>query len=196
MALEEKKERVKQINRLLEGCQAVFVVDYRGLRVVEITELRTELRKQKAVFRVVKNTLAMRSVRGGKLEGLTQWFSGPTGVVFVEGDPAGSAKVLADFPREHPNLNIKGGFLGVDLLDKNKVKELGRLPSREVLLSQVLSSFELPAIRSGVTGAIVTKVPGMGGLPLLHCSSASWNIFSAFPSSMSAISKYWSSASE
>ena len=147
MALREKTERVQELGRLLETCAASFMVDYRGLKVAELTELRNKLREGKAIFRVVKNTLAARSVKGGELEGLTQWFSGPTGIIFVEGDPLVLAKVLVDFLPDHPNLSIKGGILGGDFLEENKVKTLGRLPSREVLLSQIVSLLELPLAR-------------------------------------------------
>lgn len=147
MTLREKMEKAEGTGRLLKTCPASFIVDYRGLKVAELTELRNKLREGKAIFRVVKNTLAMRSIQGKELEGLVQWFSGPTGIIFVEGDPLVSAKVLVGFLPDHPNLSIKGGLLGGDFLEENEVKALGRLPSREVLLSQILSLLQLPLVR-------------------------------------------------
>jgi len=147
MILREKMEKAEGTGRLLKTCPASFIVDYRGLKVAELTELRNKLREGKAIFRVVKNTLAARSIQGKELEGLVQWFSGPTGIIFVEGDPLVSAKVLVGFLPDHPNLSIKGGLLGGDFLEENEVKALGRLPSREVLLSQILSLLQLPLVR-------------------------------------------------
>ncbi len=147
MALREKMEKVEGIGRLLRTCPASFIVDYRGLKVTELTELRNKLREGKAIFRVVKNTLAIRSIQGKELEGLVQWFSGPTGIIFVEGDPLVSAKALVGFLSNHPNLSIKGGLLDGNFLEEDKVKTLGRLPSREVLLSHILSLLELPLAR-------------------------------------------------
>jgi len=147
MTLREKMEKAEGTGRLLKTCPASFIVDYRGLKVAELTELRNKLREGKAIFRVVKNTLAARSIQGKELEGLVQWFSGPTGIIFVEGDPLVSAKVLVGFLPDHPNLSIKGGLLGGDFLEENEVKALGRLPSREVLLSQILSLLQLPLVR-------------------------------------------------
>lgn len=147
MTLREKMEKAEGTGRLLKTCPASFIVDYRGLKVAELTELRNKLREGKAIFRVVKNTLATRSIQGKELEGLVQWFSGPTGIIFVEGDPLVSAKVLVGFLPDHPNLSIKGGLLGGDFLEENEVKALGRLPSREVLLSQILSLLQLPLVR-------------------------------------------------
>lgn len=147
MALEEKMERVREIGRLLGTCPASFIVDYRGLKVAELTQLRGKLREGKATFRVVKNTLASKSVEGSELEGLAQFFSGPTAVIFVEADPLVSAKVLVDFLPDHPNLSIKIGLLGKEFLEEDKVKTLGRMPSREVLLSQILSLLQLPLVR-------------------------------------------------
>ncbi len=152
MALKEKMERVQEIGRLLGTCPASFIVDYRGLKVAELTQLRGKLREGKATFRVVKNTLATRSVEEGELEGLGQFFCGPTAIVFVEGDPLISARVLVDFLPDHPNLSIKGGLLGGDLLEEDKVRSLGKVPSREVLLSQMLFFLQLPVVR--LTGAL------------------------------------------
>ncbi len=147
MTLREKMEKAEGTGRLLKTCPASFIVDYRGLKVAELTELRNKLREGKAIFRVVKNTLAARSIQGKELEGLVQWFSGPTGIIFVEGDPLVSAKVLVGFLPDHPNLSIKGGVLDGDFLEENEVKALGRLPSREVILSQILSLLQLPLVR-------------------------------------------------
>lgn len=152
MALKEKMERVQEIRRLLGTCPASFIVDYRGLKVAELTQLRGKLREGKAIFRVVKNTLATRSVEEGELEGLGQFFCGPTAVVFVEGDPLISARVLVDFLPDHPNLSIKGGLLDGDFLEEDQVKSLGKMPSREVLLSQMVFFLQLPVAR--LTGAL------------------------------------------
>jgi len=142
MSLEDKIVKVKKIGEGWERSEASFVVDYQGLKVTELTELRKLLRSKGARFLVVKNTLASRAVGGADLEGVGKFFYGCTGIVFVEHDPLASAKILKDFVLDHPQLAFKGGILGGD-----KIKVLGGLPSREILLVQLLTLMQFPLRR-------------------------------------------------
>lgn len=148
MSLEDKIVKVKKIEEGLERSEASFVVDYQGLKVAELTELRKLLRSKGARFLVVKNTLASRAVGGADLEGVGKFFCGGcTGIVFVEHDPLASAKILKDFVLDHPQLAFKGGILGGEILEGDKIKVLGGLPSREILLVQLLTLMQFPLRR-------------------------------------------------
>ena len=147
MSLEDKIVKVKKIEEGLERSKASFVVDYQGLKVAEVTELRKLLRSKGARFLVVKNTLASRAVREKDLEEVGKFFCGGTGIVFVDHDPLASAKILKDFVLDHPQLELKGGILAGEILQRDKIKALGDLPSREILLSQLLTLMQSPLKR-------------------------------------------------
>lgn len=144
MDRQRKAEEVRKIKEDLEKSQASFIFDYRGLRVAELTELRKMLRGVGARFHVVKNTLAHRVIEKMELEDLNQFFSGCTGIIFAEKDPVTSAKIVKEFILGHPNLVIKGGVLGRDILGDNEVRSLGDMSSREVILSQLLAEIQSP----------------------------------------------------
>jgi len=148
MGLEQKIKQVEEISNNLKESKASFVLDYCGLKVDELTDFRKRLRKiGKAKFCVVKNSLAYRAAEKVKIKGINKFFSGPTGIIFVKDDPLTSAKVLKGFLPEHPNLSIKGGSLGDEILEKEKVKLLWGLPSQEVLLSQLIVGMQSPLRR-------------------------------------------------
>lgn len=147
MSLEDKIVKVKKIEEGLERSEASFVVDYQGLKVAELTEFRKMLRSKGAEFVVVKNTLASRAVGGTDLEEAGKFFCGCTGIVFVDHDPLASAKILKDFVLDHPQLALKGGILEGEILEGDKIKALGDLPSQEILLSQLLTLIQSPLRR-------------------------------------------------
>lgn len=154
MSLEDKIVKVKKIEEGLERSEASFVVDYQGLKVTELTELRKMLRSKGAEFVVVKNTLASRAVGETDLEEAGKFFCGCTGIVFVDHDPLASAKILKDFVLDHPQLEVKGGILEGEILEGDKIKALGDLPSREILLLQLLTLMQSPLRRLlGVLGS-------------------------------------------
>jgi len=142
--LENKINQTERVRDRLRVSSASFLIDYRGLKVAELTEFRKNLRKVNAAFRVVKNTLASKSVKEAGLERLEKFLSGPTGMVFAEGDPVAPAKVIKEFLQNHPHLVIKGGVLGRRILAKEEVSTLGSLPGQEVILSQLLTLMQFP----------------------------------------------------
>ncbi|MEA3485367.1 MAG: 50S ribosomal protein L10 [Candidatus Aerophobetes bacterium] len=137
--LEKKIRQMEEIRDKLRESSAFFLVNYRGLKVAELTEFRKNLRKINASFQVVKNTLVSRSIKGAELEKLEKFLSGPTGMVFAEGDPTAPAKVIKEFMQNHPYFIIKGGILDGRLLEKEQVSTLGSLPGKEVMRSQLLT---------------------------------------------------------
>jgi len=147
MKLDEKRKLTEEIKKGLLKSKASFILDYRGLKVVELTDFRNKLRENKASFRVVKNTLANRALKEAKLEMLSDFFSGPTGIIFAQDEPLKSAKVVKEFISEHSNLKIKGGLLENYLLDANRVLSLADLPQKSILLSQLVAVLQSPLRR-------------------------------------------------
>ncbi|MBO8142605.1 MAG: 50S ribosomal protein L10 [Firmicutes bacterium] len=143
MAKPEKVAMVEEIRGQLESSRAVFVTDYRGLSVAQMTRLRRRLRELDSEYKVVKNTLT-RIAAGDNADMLAPYLEGPTAVAFVKGDPVAVAKALNEFAREFRTLDIRGGILEGKPVGQDDVKALADLPSREVLLAQVLGGFQAP----------------------------------------------------
>jgi large subunit ribosomal protein L10 len=147
MTREEKQQLVKQWSTEFKDVPYAVLVDYRGLTVAQVTELRSKIRQSGSSYRVLKNTLAKLAVPGTMLEGLQQYFDGPTALTFNREDPIGMAKVLVDFAKETDKLKIKVGMLDGQLLEPDQVKELSKMPSREELLSKLLFLLNAPVQR-------------------------------------------------
>ncbi|MDD2212194.1 MAG: 50S ribosomal protein L10 [Clostridia bacterium] len=139
-----KKQAVAEIKDRFARAQSVVIVEYRGLNVGEITELRAKLRATEVEMKVFKNTLAQRAAEAHGVAELKQYLEGPTAGVFSIQDPVSGPKILLDFAKTHKQLVIKGGVLENKVLDAAGVKALAELPSREVLLGQVLAGIQGP----------------------------------------------------
>jgi len=144
MARPEKVAAVEQIREDLQASQAVFVTDYRGLTVTQMTKLRRKLREVGTEYRVVKNTLARRAAAEAGVEALEQLLAGPTAVAFAKQDPVATAKALNEFAKDSKILEIRGGLLEGKLLGVDDIQALADLPQREVLLAQVLGGMQAP----------------------------------------------------
>ncbi|PKM87808.1 MAG: 50S ribosomal protein L10 [Firmicutes bacterium HGW-Firmicutes-12] len=141
-SLEEKKQVVGQIKETLTKSQSVAIVEYRGLTVAEVTELRAKLRVSRVEMKVLKNTMVKRAADEAGLElGNIQ---GPTAWVFSLEDPVAGPKVILEFAKTHDKLVVKGGILQNKVITAQAIKELADLPSREVLLAKVLGSMQSP----------------------------------------------------
>ena len=150
MARPEKEAAVSEIQERISSSQSVILADYRGLNVAEVTELRKKLRESGVEYKVVKNTLTSRAAKAANIEGLDQFLSGPTALAFGVNDAVVPAKILADFAKDHKDLELKGGILEGKVIDLAMVNELASLPSREGLLGQVVGLLQAP-IRGLVT---------------------------------------------
>ncbi|KUO95109.1 50S ribosomal protein L10 [Ferroacidibacillus organovorans] len=140
---EEKAQVVAEVVEKFQAAKSVIVTDYRGLTVAEVTELRKNLREAGIDFRVLKNTLTRRATEIAQVQGLDPFLKGPTAVAFGE-DVVSPAKILNDFAGKHKALEIKGGLVEGRVIDVDGVKELATLPSREGLLSMLLSVLQAP----------------------------------------------------
>ena len=146
MARPDKVSAVAEITAKFEGADATLVTEYRGLRVSEIAEVREALRGANAEYKVMKNTLARIAVREVGLDDLVGELTGPTAVVFVQGDVAAAAKALDDAAKKYPVLIIKGGTLkGGKIFSAEQAKALAKIEPREVLLAKIAMLANSPA---------------------------------------------------
>jgi large subunit ribosomal protein L10 len=152
-AIELKKQTVAEIADKLRASKSTIIVDYRGLSVAEVTELRKQLREAGVEFKVYKNTLTRRAAAEVGLEGLNEVLTGPNAIAFSNEDVVAPAKVLYEFAKKHEALEIKAGVIEGNVATVEDVKALATLPSREGLLSMLLSVLQAP-IRNF---ALVTK---------------------------------------
>lgn len=141
--LEEKQRIVEEIKGKLQNSTGVILADYRGLTVAQVTKLRVELRQAGVEYRVLKNTMVRRAANEMGIEGLDTFLEGPTAVAFSP-DPVAPAKILVEFSKKNKELKIKGGVVEGQVVGPERIKDLADLPSREVLLSQVLAGFQAP----------------------------------------------------
>ncbi|MGW8287968.1 MAG: 50S ribosomal protein L10 [Desulfobulbales bacterium] len=139
MNREEKVAEVAELSDKFAKAKIAIVADYRGLTVPVLQELRHNLRRNDAEFRVAKNTLLIRAVEETGFKGLQEHFVGTTAVAVSYGDPVTPAKIISDFCKDHPELKIRTGLLDGKLLSTEDIIALSKLPSKEVLLSQMLS---------------------------------------------------------
>ena len=143
-ALEKKKQVVAEIVEKLRNSKSTVVTDYRGLTVAEMNELRKQLREAGVEYKVLKNTLTRRATAETGLTELDQYLTGPTAIAFSTEDVVAPAKILYQFAKDHEALEIKGGIVEGKIVGLDAIKELADLPSREGLLSMLLSVLQAP----------------------------------------------------
>lgn len=139
-----KADLVSEIAEKMQASAGTIVVDYRGLTVYEVTELRKQLREAGVEFKVYKNGLLRRAAVQSNLEGLDEVFTGPSAIAFSNEDVIAPAKILNNFSKEHKALELKGGIIEGKVTSVEDVKALAELPSREGLLSMLLSVLQAP----------------------------------------------------
>jgi large subunit ribosomal protein L10 len=155
MNREQKSAAIQEIAAQIEGAEAIFAVDYRGISVSQAAELRSKLREADASFRVVKNRLTKIAADQAGEDRLAELLNGPTALTFVRGDTAQAAKAITTFNKEHDVLTYKGGFMDATSLDEDAFKSIARLPARDVLNAQFAG-----VVASPLTGL----VRGLGAL--------------------------------
>lgn len=145
MNKEQKTKEVSALADRFEKAKAVIFAGYRGLKVSEITELRTKLRQGKSSLKVVKNRLMKRVLKERGLSDLERHFREPTAFAAAELDPVAPAKVLVEFAKTHDKLILKGGYLDGKEISIRDIETLAKLPGREVLIAKALGSMQSPA---------------------------------------------------
>ncbi|MDW0113397.1 MULTISPECIES: 50S ribosomal protein L10 [Sporosarcina] len=142
--IEAKQAVVEEISGKLKSAVSVVVVDYRGLNVSQVTELRKQLREAGIDFKVYKNSMSRRAAEAAGLEGLNEHLVGPNAIAFSNEDVVAPAKILNDFAKKNDKLEIKAGVIEGAVASVEDVKALAELPSREGLLSMLLSVLQAP----------------------------------------------------
>lgn len=142
--IEEKKQVVEEIKEKLENAALVICTDYRGLNVDQINELRNQLRVPGVEYRVLKNTMFRFALQQVGYEDIAGQITGPNAVVFSNEDPVGPAQTISKFAKTNKQLEVKLGILDGKLLNAEEINTLAQLPSREVLLGQVVGTMQAP----------------------------------------------------
>jgi len=142
--IQEKQEAVAVIQSKLTSSSSTVIADYRGLNVAQVTELRKQLREAGVDFQVLKNSLVRRATEGTELTALNDILTGPTAIAFSGDDAVAPAKILNDFAKKNDALKLKGGVVEGKVVDNEQIKALAELPSREGLLSMLLSVLQAP----------------------------------------------------
>ena len=142
--VELKQPIVQEISDNIKDAQSLVVVDYRGLTVAEDTELRKALREAGITYKVYKNTLVKRAIAGTEFESLSDSLEGPNAFAISTTDATAPARVLAEFAKKAPKLEIKAGVVEGTFYDENGMKAISSIPSREVLLGRLLGSMQSP----------------------------------------------------
>jgi len=140
----QKEQEVAELQEKLGRVKGAVLTDYRGLNVSQMTRLRRKLREAGVEYQVVKNTLLRLAARQAGMEGLDPYLSGPTAIAFGYQDPVSPARVLSEFAREFKQLAIKAGVVEGKIIDREGVRSLAELPSREVLLGRLLGGMKSP----------------------------------------------------
>ncbi|MFY9175623.1 MAG: 50S ribosomal protein L10 [Peptococcia bacterium] len=160
-SLEAKKQLVTEIKEKLNKAQSVVVVENKGLTVKQVTELRNKLREAGCEYKVYKNTLVNLAAQENEIEGLDEFLQGPNAWAFSMDDPVAAAKILLPFVKaSNEKIAIKGGILENRVIGLGEVKALADLPSREVLLAQVLGALQSPLV--GMANVLQGPIRKMG----------------------------------
>ncbi len=140
----EKEQVVGSLEQQLGSINSAFLIDFRGLKVVDATELRRKIREIDGHYVVVKNTLVMRAAKKTQLEQLTPYFQGPTAVAYHHKDVVGLAKLLTEISKTNPNIAFKAALVEGKVILPSEIQMIASLPSREVMLSRLTFLLKAP----------------------------------------------------
>ena len=143
-AIAKKETLVQAAAEKFESAASVVIVDYRGLTVEEVTNLRKQLRDAGVEMKVIKNSILSRAAKKVGLDGLDEVFTGPTAVAFSNDDVVAPAKIIDEFAKDAKTLEIKGGVIEGKVSSVEQITALAKLPNREGLLSMLLSVLQAP----------------------------------------------------
>ena len=141
----DKEAELQALATMFQGADAAILLDYKGINVPQVTELRRELRKASSSYRVVKNTLAKRALKGTSYEVLTAHFEGATAIAHTDSDPVGLAKTLTTFMKTAPALQIKAAVVQGQAIKAAEVTDLANMPGKPELYAKLLFLLNAPA---------------------------------------------------
>ncbi len=143
----EKQQTVESLGEQFRSVNSAFLINYRGLKVVDATELRRKIREFNGHYVVVKNTLALRAAKETKFEQLEPYFQGPTAVAYHPKDVVGLAKLLTEISKSNPNIAFKAALVEGKVVPASEIQAIASLPSREVMLSKLVFLLKAPLQR-------------------------------------------------
>lgn len=172
-AIKVKAEKVTEISEKFKSAQSAVVIEYRGLSVSEVTQLRRQLRDENVDLKVYKNKLVQRATQAAGYEALNDQLVGPNAIAFGNGDAVAPARVLAKFAKDHEALVIKAGIVEGKLLSLEQVNELAKLPSREGMYSMLLACLQAPVSKfARVVKAVSDARPEEGSAAVVEAAPA------------------------
>ena len=142
--VELKQPVVQAIADDVKDAQAVVLVDYRGLTVAQDTAMRKELREAGVIYKVCKNTMMRRAFEGPEFAGLDEYLEGPSAIAISKDDATAPARILCKFAKDVKALELKAGVVEGSVYDSKALEEVGKIPSREVLLGRLFGSMQSP----------------------------------------------------
>ena len=143
----DKVIELEQLEKAFKGSDSAILVDYKGMNVPQVTELRRQLRSAKASYKVVKNTIARRALKGTSFEVLEKFFEGTTAIAFTSTDPVALAKTLTTFGKTTPTLQIKAAVVQGRAVKPAEVAELAALPGKAELYAKLLGTLNAPMVQ-------------------------------------------------
>jgi len=162
----QKKTLVERLAKDISESQISILVDYKGLDVLKMTNLRSQLRNKGVQAEVVKNTLIKRASENTDAALMKNFFKGPNAIILSKNDPVAPAKILVNFAKDNENLEIKAGAFAGKLIDFEEIKQLAKMPSREELLGIIVCTINavptsLVSVLAGVPRAFVNVLNAM-----------------------------------
>jgi large subunit ribosomal protein L10 len=143
----EKQESIREIQEVIQQNEAFYLVDFKGLKVKEISALRDKVRESAGSLKVVKNTLLKKASEGTGLSGASGWMEGPTALAWAGADPIPLAKALVAFAKENPKLKLKGGVVDGKAVDAAAVEILSKLPGINEIRAGLIGLLQAPATK-------------------------------------------------
>ena len=143
----DKEAEFQALEAAFQGSDSAILIDYKGLNVPQVTELRKQLRTAKASYRVVKNTIAKRALKGTNFEPLSKFFEGTTGVAYTKTDPVALAKTLTTFVKTAPMIKIKAAVVQGREIKPAEVADLASLPGKPELYAKLLFVLQAPMVQ-------------------------------------------------
>ena len=143
----DKEAELAQLEAAFKGSDSAILVDYKGMSVPQVTELRRQIRTAKGGYKVVKNTIAKRALKGTSFETLEKYFEGTTAVAYTKTDPVALAKTLTSFVKTAPTLTIKAAIVQGRAVKPAEVTELAALPSKPELYAKLLFVLQAPMVQ-------------------------------------------------
>ena len=142
--VESKAKVVEEISEAINGAASIVLVDHRGLTVAEDTLLRKQLREEGITYKVYKNTMMKRAFEGTDFAQLDEYLDGPSAIAISKTDATAPARIICEFAKKAPKLEVKAGVVEGSAMDAKGVAQIAEIPSREVLLSRLLGSWQSP----------------------------------------------------